>query len=163
MMAERHYDDEALISLMETGRAGSDAHLPACKTCSEKMQSFRGLSGVLRDASVWDRKPLNVDPVPSTIANLRAFADRMSAEDTRAESYLNDLLAGSREEWMPRLQQHPEYRTAGMVRKLIAASDRAIDTMPRSCNVAVNSGCRFRTKDCCFSSSGSRRVGMCPP
>ena len=129
-MAERHYDDEALISLIETGRTGADVHLPSCKTCREKLDSFRDLSGILHDASVWDRKLLNEEPVPSTIANLRAFADRMTAEDTRAEAYLNDLLAGPREEWMPRLQQHPEYRTAGVVRKLIAAVSRAVDTMP---------------------------------
>ncbi len=130
MMVERHYDDEALISLMETGRVASDAHLPSCKACSEKLQSFRDLSDVLHDGAVWDRRPLSEEPVRSTIETLRAFADRMTDEDTRAEVYLKDLLAASREEWMPRLQQHPEYRTAGMVRKLIAASEGAIDTMP---------------------------------
>src|SRR4028119_1706883 len=31
---------------------------------------------------------------------------------------------------MPRLQEHPEWRTAGVVRKLIAASPITIDTMP---------------------------------
>lgn len=129
-MVERHYDDEALISLMETGRVASDAHLPSCKACSEKLQSFRDLSDVLHDGAVWDRRPLSEEPVRSTIETLRAFADRMTDEDTRAEVYLKDLLAAPREEWMPRLQQHPEYRTAGMVRKLIAASEGAIDTMP---------------------------------
>ena len=41
MMLERHYDDEALISLMETDRLHSDAHLPSCTSCSEKIETFR--------------------------------------------------------------------------------------------------------------------------
>ncbi|HYO76136.1 MAG TPA: hypothetical protein VE010_06695 [Thermoanaerobaculia bacterium] len=64
------------------------------------------------------------------MATLRAFADRMADEGTRAETYLTELLAGSRETWMPRLAEHPEWRTAGTVRSLIDAASRAIDTMP---------------------------------
>jgi tetratricopeptide (TPR) repeat protein len=130
MMVERHYDDEALISLIETNRAGLDAHLPSCKPCSEKLQSVRAIAGTLHDASVWDTRPLREEPNRTTIANLRAFADRMTFEDTRAETYLHELLDGPRETWMAKLHAHPEWRTAGVVRKLIAAASRAIDTMP---------------------------------
>lgn len=84
----------------------------------------------LKDDSVWDQRQLREDPVPETIATLRAFANRMANEDTQAEATLRALLAGARETWMPTLRQHPEYRTAGVVRKLIEASSRAIDTMP---------------------------------
>jgi tetratricopeptide (TPR) repeat protein len=129
-MIERHYDDEALISLLGSNRAGTDAHLPACPPCSTKVDSFRTIAGALRDGDVWNQRELRTEAVPATIATLRAFADRMTDEDTRAEAILAELLAGSRETWRPRLDAHPEWRHAGVVRKLNAASERAIDTMP---------------------------------
>lgn len=130
MMVERHYDDEALISLMETNRAGTDTHLPSCPVCSEKMKSVRALAGTLRDRAVWDTRHVTEEPNRNTIATLRAFANRMADEDTRAEAYLRDLLDGPRDQWMAKLHAHPDYRTAGVVRKLIAAASRAVDTMP---------------------------------
>jgi tetratricopeptide (TPR) repeat protein len=68
--------------------------------------------------------------VPATIATLRAFADRMTDEDSRAALLLPELLAGSREEWMPRLLLHPEWRTAGVVRALMRAAYDAVMQMP---------------------------------
>lgn len=129
-MIERHYDEEALISLLESRREATDTHLPSCPPCNGKLQSFRSISGALRDADVWDKREIRTEAVPATIATLRAFADRMSDEDTRAETILTELLAGSRETWMARLQEHREWRTAGVARKLIEAATRAIDTMP---------------------------------
>ncbi|MEA2464965.1 MAG: hypothetical protein QOJ98_2712 [Acidobacteriota bacterium] len=129
-MIERHYDDEALISLLSSNRAGTDAHLPACPPCSTKIDSFRTIAGALRDGDVWNQRELRIEAVPSTIATLRAFADRMTHEDTRAEAVLAELLTGSRDTWRSRLEAHPEWWHAGVVRKLIAASERAIDTMP---------------------------------
>lgn len=130
MMIERHYDDESLIALIESDRISSDTHLPACTGCCEKLESFQMIADSLREADVWDAEPLDDAPMSSTIATLRAFADRMVDDDARAAMWLTDLLAGPRETWKTKLAQHPEYRTAGMVRKLVAASDRAIDTMP---------------------------------
>jgi tetratricopeptide (TPR) repeat protein len=130
MMVERHYDDESLIAIMEADRARSDAHLPQCTVCNEKLESFRMISGSLADKDVWNTRDLHRDPVPSTIATLRAFANRMSAEDAEAAWVLPALLAGSREEWMPRLRVHPEWRTAGMVRALVAATAKVLMTRP---------------------------------
>lgn len=129
-MIERHYDDEALISLIENNRAAADTHLPQCAPCTEKIESFRMISDALCDEHLWDTSAIRREPVPATIANLRAFADRMSDEDTRAEAILQDLLAGSREEWMPRLNEHPEWRMAGVVRKLVAAANARVVAMP---------------------------------
>ena len=126
-MIERHYTDEALISLIETNRAASDRHLPSCEPCSAKIESFQMIADALCDQETW--APAS-EPVAATIANLRAFADRMTDEDSRAEMILQELLAGSREEWMPRLNEHPEWRTAGVVRKLIAQAYTAVVTMP---------------------------------
>ncbi|HEV7239431.1 MAG TPA: hypothetical protein VGQ36_09335, partial [Thermoanaerobaculia bacterium] len=94
MMVERHYDDEALITLIEADRAGSDPHLPSCIVCREKLDTFRTISDVLHEGDVWDTQVVRRDPVPETIANLRAFADRMAFEDTAAEAILPELLAG---------------------------------------------------------------------
>jgi len=130
-MIERHYDDESLIALLETDRVRIDAHIPQCPNCSGKLESIRMIADALRDHDVWDTRPIDDEsPARSTIANLRAFADRMTDEDTRAELWITELLAGPRDTWASKLAAHPEYRTAGTVRKLIAATDRAIDTMP---------------------------------
>ena len=72
-MIERHYTDEALISLIETNRAAADRHLPACEPCSAKIESFRMIADALCDQETWDRPAR--EPVPATIANLRAFAE----------------------------------------------------------------------------------------
>ena len=129
-MVERHYDDEALLTLMEGDRSRSDAHLTSCPACSDKVDSFRTITGALHRHDVWDSADVRRDAVPATIANLRAFADRMSFEDTAAEAILPELLAGPREEWMPRLLAHPEWRTAGVVRRLVGAASTATDTNP---------------------------------
>lgn len=129
-MIERHYDDEALISLLDSNRAAADTHLPNCPPCTTKIESFRTIADVLCDGDVWDTRAVRTEAVPATIATLRAFANRMTDEDTRAEATLQELLAGAREEWMPRLREHGEWWTAGVVRKLIAASYEKVFSMP---------------------------------
>ncbi|MBV9493676.1 MAG: hypothetical protein JOZ54_05490, partial [Acidobacteria bacterium] len=129
MIAERHYDDEALIFLMESG-GPDDPHVQVCLQCSESLAQYRAIRDTLGDDAVWDLQELNDAPMPSTIATLRAFATDMSREDADADAIFGRLIAGPRESWLARLQQHPEWRTAGLVRRLIAATDRALDTMP---------------------------------
>lgn len=130
MKVERHYDDEALLVYLEKQPIGADAHLSSCGDCSEKLETFQMITDILHEHDVWDTQEVRRDPAPETIANLRAFADRMAFEDTAAEAILPELLAGSREEWLPRLMEHPEWRTAGVVRRLLAESRRAVETMP---------------------------------
>ncbi|HET7436781.1 MAG TPA: tetratricopeptide repeat protein [Thermoanaerobaculia bacterium] len=133
MILERHYDEETLIALLESpdpAATARDRHLASCKSCSETLDSFRTMSEVLADAAVWDARELESEPVPETIATLRAFADTMAHQDATAEVLLQQLVAGPRETWRTTLAANPHYRTPGMVRKLIAATDRAIDTMP---------------------------------
>jgi tetratricopeptide (TPR) repeat protein len=130
LMVERHYDEEALIPFLDATRAAADLHLVACAECRQKLASFRLLADTLREEDVWDTRILSHPPVPETIKNLRAFADRMAAEDTAAGATLAEFLAGERETWMPRLQERPEWRTAGMVRQLLVAYECALDTMP---------------------------------
>ena len=130
MRPERHYDDEALVTLLASGAGASDVHLASCTECSEKLDSFRCVTGALRDAATWDKREISEAPNQSTIATLRSFADTMAAEDSAADAFLVTLLAGPRETWKATLAAHPEYRTPGTVRRLIAATDKALDTMP---------------------------------
>lgn len=130
-MIERHYDDDALLTMLASAAGtATDPHLRSCGECTEKLDTFRIVTETLRDAATWDKREVNEAPNPNTIATLRAFADTMAAEDSAAEAFLADLLAGPRETWMATLAAHPEYRTPGTVRRLIAATDRALDTMP---------------------------------
>lgn len=124
-----HYDEEELVGLLDGG-AESDPHLAECRECRESFDEFRMLTGSLCDESVWDLRRLPEAPNPNTIANLRAFADAQRAEDEAATPLVAELLAGPREAWMPRLVADAKYRTAGVVRKLMEASDKAIDVMP---------------------------------
>lgn len=130
MRPERHYDDEALVTMLASGAGASDAHLGTCAECSEKLDSFRLVTDALHDAATWDKREISEAPNAATIASLRSFAETMAAEDTAADAFLADLLAGPRETWAATLAAHPEYRTPGTVRRLIAATDKALDTMP---------------------------------
>lgn len=130
MMVERHYDDETLLALMDKPSLGSDVHLAVCSDCCEKLDTFRTITQVLHEKDVWETAEVRRDPVPATITGLRAFADQMAFEDAAAEAIVPELLAGSREEWMPRLMAHPEWRTAGVVRRLVGETHRAVMTMP---------------------------------
>lgn len=129
-MMQRHYDDEALIALLESDRAAEDTHIPGCPVCSEKVESFRMIADCLADADVWDTREFPMDAVPSTVATLRAFATRMEDEDARAAAILPQLLSGERETWQGRLGEHPEWRTAGLVRALIARASDAVMQVP---------------------------------
>ena len=130
MMVERHYDEETLLALIDKASLGSDAHLDVCAVCSEKLSGFRTITQILHEHDVWETAAVRADPLPGTIANLRMFADRMAFEDTAADAILPGLLAGPREEWMPRLTAHPQWRTAGVVRRLVRTAMHVVMSMP---------------------------------
>jgi VCBS repeat-containing protein len=132
MMTEPHYDEEVLIALLEEGNETlrRDPHIAACATCSKTLASVREIADCLKSPDVWDATEISAEPNANVLAFLeRAQAD-MHGEDAAAEEWTRELLAQPREAWTPTLHAHPEWRTAGMVRKLIAATDRAIETMP---------------------------------
>jgi len=133
MIAEVHYTDDHLIAMLEGGDEQAIArnqHLASCATCRQSLDEYRSIVRVLADEAPWDRSELKDEPDPSTVATLRAFATSMQREDEEAETYVAALLEGARETWMPRLRAHPEWRTAGVVRRLAAASYPALDKMP---------------------------------
>jgi tetratricopeptide (TPR) repeat protein len=129
MIAEQHYDDETLIALAESA-AATDAHLSVCQSCAEAVEELRRIPPALASEAVWSDHPLPESPRPSTVATLRSIATQMDAEDADAERHIATLLAGPRETWKRNLETNPAARTPGTVRRLIAATDRAIDTAP---------------------------------
>jgi len=132
MVEELHHNDDSLIALASSyPEFAADDHLSACTECRDRLETFRMIADALRDEATWNDQPISESPVPETIANLRTFADRMAFEDAEAALLLPDLLMGPREMWMSNLQRHSEYRSAGMVRKLLEAVPAARDTMPR--------------------------------
>ena len=124
MIIEQHYDDEVLIDLLE--EAEEDTHVPVCDTCTGTLQSYRDLSSALHDNSVWDERELSERPAPQTTNFLRAFADRTRAEDAAAAAIVPKLIANP-----ALIGQHPEWRTAGVVRGLLAVVDEKNFTEPK--------------------------------
>ncbi len=124
MIIEQHYDDEVLIDLLE--EAEEDTHVPVCDTCTGTLQSYRDLSAALHDNSVWDERDLSEMPKPETTNFLRAFADRTRAEDAAASAIVPKLIANP-----ALIDQHVEWRTAGVVRGLLAVVEEKNFTEPK--------------------------------
>jgi tetratricopeptide (TPR) repeat protein len=126
MMIEQHYDEEVLAGFLAEpiDSAARDRHLAGCSLCKQTLNSIRDTAGLLKQPDVWNRESFSSAPRPETLAFLRNVQRTMSDEDAAAEVYVKKLLAGSRDTWAGRLDEHPEWRTAGVVRKLIAATDR---------------------------------------
>ena len=125
MMIEQHYDDEVLAGFLAEpiDSAARDRHLSGCSLCKQTLNSIRDTAGLLKQTDVWSSESFSSAPRPETLAFLRNVQRTMSDEDAAAEVYIKQLLAGSRDTWAGRLAEHPEWRTAGVVRKLIAATD----------------------------------------
>ncbi|MEA2336172.1 MAG: hypothetical protein QOE82_179, partial [Thermoanaerobaculia bacterium] len=132
MMIEQHYDEEVLAGFLAEpiDSAARDKHLAGCSLCKRTLDSLRSSASLLKHPDVWSRQSFSNTPRPETLAFLRSVQRTMADEDAAAEIYVRQLLAGPRDTWAPRLAEHPEWRTAGVVRKLIAATKRAIDWMP---------------------------------
>jgi tetratricopeptide (TPR) repeat protein len=131
MMIEQHYDEEVLAEfLAEPGDAVSrDKHLASCDFCLRSLDTLRATTRTLKEPAIWG-PTISTTPRPETLAFLRGAAKTMADEDASAAVWIKELLAGPREGWAPRLAQHPEWRTAGMVRRLIAVTEPAINTVP---------------------------------
>ena len=103
----------------------------------EQFQASDHVELMTQPITKWYWQAQTTNAIPETTRPKTVYLP--SSDGVRANTMKNELLA------------------------LAGSSSLAIDTMPRSCGVGLNSGCRFLTKACCFSSSGPRRVGMCPP
>ena len=125
MIIEQHYDDEVLIELLE--EADEDKHVPVCDTCTGTLESFRDLAGALHDDSVWDERELSETPKAETTNLLRAFAATTKAEDEAAGAIVPKLLADP-----SLIEKNPQWRTAGVVRRLLAHVDTINFTDPKA-------------------------------
>lgn len=125
MIVEQHYDEEVLIALLDEQKesAAHDPHIASCLTCTTALQSIRQVTTALHDDSVWEKRELSEQPVAATANAIRNFASSVAAEDAAAEPHVKALLARPKEEWAEIIAAHPEWRTAGFVRKLIGAVD----------------------------------------
>lgn len=132
MIIEQHYDEEVLAEFLAepSDAVTRDKHLGSCGLCLKTLDSLRGSAQILREAAVWDKTPVSAAPRSETLAFLRGMQKSMLDEDAAAAVWIKQLLAGSRETWAPRLAEHPEWRTGGMVRALLKQSDSAIVTVP---------------------------------
>jgi tetratricopeptide (TPR) repeat protein len=128
MMIEQHYDEEILIGLLDEQNA--DPHLESCSTCKAALNSIRQVTSALHDDTVWDRRDLSEEPRPETRRALNAFASSVATEDAAAAPWAKTLLARPASEWRAMVDAHPEWKTAGFVRKLIAAVDAINFTAP---------------------------------
>ncbi len=130
MIIEQHYDDEVLIGMLEEAEA-SDPHLPACESCAGSLESYRGLTSALGDTSVWDERELSEDPVPRTSSMLRSMAATTKAEDAAAGPIVAKLCEAGTLQRRELIDAHPQWRTAGTVRKLLEAVDKSNFVEPK--------------------------------
>ena len=132
MIIEQHYDDEILIALLEnTEEAARDKHVSACRTCAGSLESLGALTFGLHDETVWDERELKETPRRETKNAIRGFAAAVAAEDSDAEGIVRKLLAADTDHRRVMLQHNPEWRTAGLVRKLLTAVDEVNYTAPQ--------------------------------
>ena len=131
MMIEQHYDEEVLAEFLAEPRdaVSRDKHLASCELCLRSLDTLHATARTLKEPAVWG-PPISTTPRPETLAFLRGFAKTMSDEDATAAVWIKELLAGPREGWAARLAEHPEWRTGGMVRRLIAIVEPTINTVP---------------------------------
>jgi tetratricopeptide (TPR) repeat protein len=132
MIIEQHYDEEVLAEFLgePTDAVTRDKHLASCDLCKRTLHSLRSTARTLSHPSVWDNSPLSTTARPDTLAFLRGMQKNMRDEDLLASMWVRQLLAGPRESWASRLDEHPEWQTAGMVRRLNTASETAVATAP---------------------------------
>jgi tetratricopeptide (TPR) repeat protein len=131
MMIEQHYDEEVLAEFLAEPRdaVSRDKHLASCELCLGSLDTLRATAHTLKEPAVWG-PPISTTPRPETLAFLRGVAKTMAEEDATAAVWIKELLAGPRDGWAARLAEHPEWRTGGMVRRLIASVEDAINTVP---------------------------------
>lgn len=131
MIVEQHYDDEALIALLRDAKAPAP-HAARCDDCAGELKSYRDLTGALRDNSIWDDREIDEEPRPATASKLRSFAAAAKAEDAAAGPIVARLLEATPTHRRDLLAAHPEWRTAGVVRKLLEAVDKSNFVDPKA-------------------------------
>jgi len=131
MIVEQHYDDEQLIALLRDAKAPAP-HAAQCDDCAGELKAYRDLTGALRDNSVWDDQEIDEEPKPATASKLRSFAAAAKAEDAAAGPIVARLLEATPTRRRDLLAANPQWRTAGVVRKLLEAVDKSNFVDPKA-------------------------------
>src|SRR5205085_9079156 len=137
-----------------------DKHLATCGLCQRTLHSLRTTAQTLTEPAVWDKTTISTTPRPDTLAFLRGLQKNMADEDALASVWIKELLAGPRETWAPRLEQHPEWQTGGMVRRLIDGLEAAVGTVPEDALMMADLAVRISTARGDESASMRRLDGL---
>jgi tetratricopeptide (TPR) repeat protein len=117
------------------GAAELEAHLEACPPCQKLLNELRAIEALLGEEDSWQTDPVDIAPPPAVRA-LSAMAAHNRREDAEAEAMLSPLLNRFIEQssgafiWAD-IGSNPAYYTAGVVRKLADAADKAQYSAPR--------------------------------
>jgi len=132
MILERHYDEEALIAILNSGddAVSRDAHLACCATCSQNLEAYQVMTEVLGEKNVWDFADTFDEGAARGAEAIRAFAEKMETEDADAKELVDELVALPRQWWMTTIEADERYRHLGVARRLVEVSEVKIDTMP---------------------------------
>src|SRR5438105_11795604 len=104
MNAERHYDDEALITLAcaDAATTAKDLHLRTCRPCADAFLAFRNITTSMKETAVWSAPLKHREPSEE-------FAERLRRE--QAEDWVRQLTGVGREAWERRLAARPNWNT----------------------------------------------------
>jgi tetratricopeptide (TPR) repeat protein len=133
MMLERHYDEESLIAMLHAGdaSASSDPHLSGCTSCTDMLESYRVISEVLGAKIVWEPQEMpNEAGAARGVAAIRAFATSMERENEDADALVTELLSSPRQWWVATVERDKRYHTAGVVTRLVEASEGQVHVAP---------------------------------
>lgn len=103
-----------------------DQHAAACAECRDTLDFFMVTEEELRDADVWERTAGS-----ATLQSLRAYAERIAAEDEDAERLLEPFLSSPAEVACTKIPGlGKRYMTGGVVRRLNAHAHDICESEP---------------------------------
>lgn len=123
-MISEHLTDESLIGLADDPASAqeTDAHVSRCAICSNLLAFYSTLNRELRGEETWAaEEEARTHRGQSAI---RAFEERLAAEDAEAAELLGDALLSPSHFAQLNISSDARFRTGGVVRALLAA-DRA--------------------------------------
>ena len=135
----------------------SPAHKRARQTCRGVLAPASRLPGVISEGSLPQDAQGLMTLTSAAHTRVRRFAGSRSLLDGVDRGHPVDDATGRQCRSPSRALDVPT-QIKNEVCALVRFSPRAIDTMPFTCFVSLNSGCRSCTSACCFGLSGTVRV-----
>jgi tetratricopeptide (TPR) repeat protein len=109
------------------GRAGIEEHVADCPRCSSTLTFIRSVDATLTDPDTW---AMADSSEAAAREELRQIAGRAAEEDEAAEELLHGMLGEPALVAWKDLGVREEYRTAGVVRRLVGAANEACEREP---------------------------------